>query len=399
MIDEKDVQARLNRRLSGLSASQQRRDCIRTAINAEREEAQPMKRTIPRTLAFALVAMMLMATVALAERFNLFNFFGQQDERYAALAPHATLTMSDAALIEHPHLGQVSAAIDSAYFDGLSLALAYRIENPRFVEEYTPTAEELAEMQCYGPTVVAVDPNDPGAAVYQAYNAAVESGTPFGYRQYTIYPSDHALTDDGIDIPPYTATDTFDEQGNYCEIREFESPLPEALAVRSSLTVSIGLYQQEAVVWFDGTHTYMCDAREKVGAMEASIPMTDGSLRTLAGSGTIAGISLTAEAQVSKMAATLTLTCDAPLSTLLNSVPAGVEEHDRWVEVVAMDESGNKLRPQEGLPTDDRTSYTLSLLGTGTLPETLTVYAYPMWEGNDSPDLGALESIVLKITE
>ena len=73
MIDEKDIQDRVNRRLSGLAASEQRRMRIRTAINAEREEAQPMKRTISKTLVFAIVAVMLMATVAIAEHFNLFN--------------------------------------------------------------------------------------------------------------------------------------------------------------------------------------------------------------------------------------------------------------------------------------------------------------------------------------
>ena len=86
MINEKDIQDRVNRRLSGLAASEQRRMRIRTAINAEREEAQPMKRTISKTLVFAIVAVMLIATVAIAEHFNLFNFFGAHDERKGELA-------------------------------------------------------------------------------------------------------------------------------------------------------------------------------------------------------------------------------------------------------------------------------------------------------------------------
>ena len=146
MINEKDIQDRVNRRLSGLAASEQRRMRIRTAINAEREEAQPMKRTISKTLVFAIVAVMLMATVAIAEHFNLFNFFGAHDERYNAVAPHATLTVSEPALVEHPELGTATASIDSAYFDGLSLNLAYRITQGQKVEEYTPTEMELTLM-------------------------------------------------------------------------------------------------------------------------------------------------------------------------------------------------------------------------------------------------------------
>ena len=100
-----------------------------------------MQRTISKALVFAIVAVLLMAAVAIAEYFNLFNFFGQQDKRYAAVAPKATLTMSEGVLIEHPHLGEVKASIDSAYFDGLTLNLAYRIDHPSYVEEFTPTAE------------------------------------------------------------------------------------------------------------------------------------------------------------------------------------------------------------------------------------------------------------------
>ena len=248
MINEKEGQDRLNRRLSGLNASEQRRMRIRTAINAAKEEAQPMKRPVSKTLVFAIVAVMLMATVAIAEHFNLFNFFGVHDERYNAVAPHATLTVTEPALVAHPHLGEVKASIDRAYFDGLSLNLAYRIENHSRVEAFIPTADELAAMQPDEPLIIALVGNEPGLEIYEAYHEAVASGTPFGYRQYTVYPSDHTVTDDGVDIPPYSVMEVYDENSAYCEMREFETPLPAELSNRKELNVSIKMYPLETTV-------------------------------------------------------------------------------------------------------------------------------------------------------
>ena len=92
-----------------------------------------------------------------------------------------------------------------------------------------------------------------------------------------------------------------------------------------------------------------------------------------------------------------TAKCDAPLSTFLPAAPKGTDEHDCWVKVIALDENGTKLRPQEGILLDDRTSFTLPFRGSGSLPKTLTVYVYSMWEGIDDPDLATLDGIVLTV--
>lgn len=397
MMNEKEIQERVNRRLSGLAASQQRRMHIRAAIHAEMEERQPMKRSISKSLVFALVAVMLTGTVALAEHFNLFDFFGAQDERYSAVAPSATLTMTETALVENAHLGAVKASIDSAWFDGLSLTLAYRIDHSSVVTEYTPTPEELAVMQSAEPQEVVLAENAPGREVYAAYNAAVAEGTPFGYRQYTVYPGDHTVTEDGVDIPMYSAVDAYDESGAYCELREFEAPLPAELRDRETLNVSIVLYQQETTVWFDGQKGYLHTERSEVGQMNATIPLTKDAVQHMEGRGTLNGATCTATADVSKMTASISMTCDAPLNTLLTAAPEGTDPYDVWVEVMVVDENGNVFYPQEGLPLNDSTGFTLPFQGTGTLPETLTVYLYSRWEGQDAPDLTEMDGIVLTI--
>lgn len=387
---------RINRRLSGLTASAQRRERIRAAIHAQPEEVLPVKRKLTAAPVFALILVLLMASLAIADSLNLFSFFGRRDERYAAVAPQAALTVSEAARIEHPHLGNVTASIDSAYFDGLSLSLAYRIDHPCHVEEYTPTAEELTAMQPDEPVIIALVGSEPGLAIYEAYNSAVASGTPFGYRQYTVYPSDHTVTDDGVDIPPSSAMADYDESGAYCEMREFDTPVPVELASRDVLNVSIAIYQQETAVWFDGQHCYISYDRTEVGRMDASVPLTGDAVQFMKGSGEINGVKCSAEARVSQMAASITVHCDAPLASFLGAAPEGTAEHDSWVEVIAMDEKGSRFRQQEGFGADDRSSFTLSFDGTGALPEALSLYIYTAWEGMDAPDLAAMDSITLR---
>ena len=75
----------------------------------------------------------------------------------------------------------------------------------------------------------------------------------------------------------------------------------------------------------------------------------------------------------------------------------GTDEHDCWVEVVAIDENGSKFRQQEGFAVDERTSFTLPFRGTGSLPQSITLYMYTMWEGMDDPQLSTLDGITLQI--
>lgn len=400
MINEKEIQDRVNRRLSGLTASQQRQMRIRTAINAEREEAKPMKRTISRTLVFAIVVVMLTATVAIAEHFNLFNFFGERDARYNAVAPHATLTVTEPALVEHPELGTATASIDSAYFDGLSLNLAYRINQGQRVEEYTPTEAELARMTNGNAENLVADlsDNEPGVEILRAWNHALENGTPYGYRRIAVYTSDHTITDDGIDVNPDSASPAYTANGEFYEMREFECPLPDAIRDRQELKVNIGVKQEVVTYWFDGTNCYWHNERTDVGTMTATIPRNGESMK-YAGTGTINGATCTITAEVSPMAAVMMIQCDAPINSFLSTPPAGTDEHDCWVEVIAIDENGNKFRQQYGVSLDDSSSFSLAFRGTGALPETMNVYVYSMWEGMDDPELATLDGITLKVSQ
>ncbi|MBQ9143966.1 MAG: hypothetical protein IJX60_03355 [Paludibacteraceae bacterium] len=55
--------------------------------------------------------------------------------------------------------------------------------------------------------------------------------------------------------------------------------------------------------------------------------------------------------------------------------------------------------PQSDIVLDERTDFSLTFRGTGSLPKKLTVYVYSMWEGINDPDLTTLDGIVLAVTK
>ena len=395
MLDEKTLQERVNRRLSGLRADELRRMRIRAVIRQERSAIPSMKKKLSPLLVCLLILLFAMASVALAEHLNLFHLFGQQDERYAQVAGEATVVTAEPVAAYETPLEQGVARIDSAYYDGLTLNLALSIAQGAQYEAYTPTAQELSAMEEISPMPVAIpDAQAPGADILAAYNQALQSGTPYGYRACTIYPSDHTRTDDGIDIPPASGSSAYGEDGSYYEMREFALPLPGELADRDTLHLGIQLYQSVQTVYFDGVKCYTGTQRSDAGTLTATVSRSTAATLKMSGSGRIGGSECTVEAEVSPMAAVITLRSEAPLETLLPLPNGCTDAQDAWVEVIARDEQGRTYRPEEAYP-EGQTEVTLTLLGVGELPQSLTVYAFYNQEGESAGTPDAHSAVVL----
>lgn len=381
MLDEKTLQERVNRRLSGLRGDELRRMRIRAVVRQERSAISPMKKKLSPVLVCLLILLFVTASVALAEHLNLFHLFGQQDERYAQVADEAAVITAQPVEGYEAPLEQGIAQIDNAYYDGLTLNLALSIAQGTQYEAYTPTAQELAAMEEASPMAVDIpDAQAPGADILAAYNQALQSGTPYGYRACTIYPSDHTRTDDGVDIPQAAGDSAYGEDGAYYEMREFALPLPAELTGRDTLHLEIGLYQSVQTVYFDGTKCYTATQRSDAGTLTATVPRSSAATLKMAGTAQISGVTCWAEAEVSPMAAVISLRCEVPLETLL-ALPDGLADtQDTWLEIIAADEQGRLYRPEGPYPTG-QTQVNLSLLGVGELPQTLTVYVYYAQEG------------------
>ena len=286
MLNEKNIRQALDRRLSGLTASEERRNAILQAARQERREDKPVRSKKTLVIAIALILAMLTSAAAVAETLNLFDFFGKEDARIAALAPKATLEISEPALIEHPYLGDVAVKIDSAYFDGLAMSMTYQIDNSLYAEEYTPTEEEIARMKLDEPVILAIVGNEPYVEVHEAYNEAVENGTPFGYKQYTVRVHDHTYSDDGIDLGGGMGYEDYNGT-SLVGLLDFDAPLADELRSRDEITVVKGVYQHECTVWFDGKECYLSYAMKDIGEIRATIPKDKNMVKTFTGTGSL----------------------------------------------------------------------------------------------------------------
>lgn len=399
MLNEKNIRQALDNRLSGLTASEARRMRIRAAAYQERREEKPVRSKKSLVIAIALIVAMLTSAIAVAEGLNLFDYFGKHDKLLAALAPKATLEITEPALIEHPHLGKVAAKIDSAYFDGLGLSLAYSISNSDLAVEYTPTAEEIAQMTLEEYPVVPLYAGEPYEEILAAYNEAVENGTSYGYKVYSVYPSDHTFTDDGIDLGPYEGYSDYDENGALCELLKFPELPVEKLQGRDALTVTKKIYQQEATTWFDGKNAYVGYERQQVGVITATIPKDKEAVKTFSGSGVVDGVECTFTAEVSPMVAVLHVECSAPFDSFLPVPPADAEHPDTWGELGLRDQFGCEYGARNGFPRNGDTTATVYFDGTAVMPETLTAYLYGNGEWMDQPALFEMEGVLLTLDE
>lgn len=394
MLNEQNIRQALDNRLSGLTASEARRERIRAAVNHERREATPVK-SKKLILVIALIAAMLTSAIAVAETLNLFNFFGKEDARFARLAPEATLEITEPALIEHPYLGAVEVKIDSAYFDGLGLSMAYQITNSLYAEEYTPTVEEIAQMKLDEPVILAIVGNEPYVEVHEAYNEAVSTGTPFGYKQYTVRVHDHTYSDDGIDLGGGMGYEDYNG-ASLVGLLDFDAPLADELRSRDEIMVVKGVYQHECTVWFDGKECYLSYAMKDIGEIRATIPKAKDAVKTFTGTGMINNVECSFTAEVSPLAAVLTLECTMPIEDVFPiNAPEGTDRFDQWREMGLVDEQGREYRAQWGMQYIDAHHASVTFEGTGELPEGLTAYAYSMWESADWPVLKELDGIIL----
>jgi hypothetical protein len=374
-IDDNDVRDAMDNRLSALDTSAERRERIRQRIHQEEEPV--VRKKITTSMVLAIVAILALAGVALAASLNLFEFFGEQDARLAEIAPKTTLATESPQTVESGKLGTTVATIHNVYYDGQSLLVAYSIENGTRTERFTPTKEQLSQMtKLDAPPFIASEGGE-GQPILNEFNAAVESGTPYGISHYSVYPSDHTEADDGIDLPPTQEMQESTPEGEQYMLREYETPLPEEVQNRESLSIQIRLYQSESSLYFDGTDCYQLSVeRQEAGAMTATVSRVDAETRHFEGEGTFNSAKIHVEAEVSAVRATVTVSSDTDVFSPL--------DEDSWYVLDVRDAQGTALRPTEGGADDLRTIHTV-LAGTGILPDNLTVSILIESEGEGTP--------------
>lgn len=340
---------------------------LRIARQVQRliREEQPMKKKVS-VLTIAVAVMLSLALLGAAAELlgiNVFELFGKDDTRLKQLAPRAVLKEISPQTVTGPELGTTVAAINSAYYDGQSLLVAYAIQNGRHAEAFTPSQEQLAHMEKdTNPPIHMVA--DPGDTLVTQWNEAVSASRAFGYATYHITPSDHTVTPEGIDLPSSSEDTRPGEDGFTYTIREYESPLPAQAQNLETLHVEIGLHQLAQYHWFDGKDAFVCNEYQALPPMTATIWRADAEVKRFAGTLQFAGhpVQVTATASAAYAQAMLTMQD--------GTFPALPE--DAWYGVYLRDENKAELRTMNG-EDGGTNSMTISFEGTGQLPQALEI--------------------------
>ncbi len=327
-------------------------------------EAPIMKKKISVLAVAVAVILSLVMFGAVAELLglNLFELFGKNDKRIEQLAPKAVLEETSPIIITSPELGTTLAAINSAYYDGQSLIVAYAIQNGEYYEAFTPTPDQLSTMRKTDNPLAIVITNPQTQDILRQWNEATAAGKPFGYAQLSITPSDHTKTPEGLDLPPEVSEDLIGPDGQVYTIMHYLSPLPEAARNLDALHIEIGLLKSVSYHYFDGKDAYISAVHERLEPMKATIQRSDAGTRRFTGQGVFAGIPFTAKVTASAVFAQARLTSDG---TPFPRLP-----EDAWYSLSLRDGEQSSFRALGG-SEDGKDSLVVNFHGTGKMPESL----------------------------
>lgn len=385
MDEKRRMQQILNHSLAGLKEN----PSLARRVIAQGKGEPEMKKKISFAFILAMILLVLLAAAAIAEvlGINVFEVFGKTDRRYAELAPYTTLENMPEVRVNSVELGETTAGINSAYYDGMSLIVGYAIRNGSGMEECIPDEALKAEMTQLDNDLVWAAENDAESELIGAFLQARSEGRKAGLVKYSVSPSDHTETDDGIDLPPWSGETRDGEDGFAYSIREYEAPLAEELRNLDQITVNIRLYRSTDYLYFDGEKTWTLQDTEQAGAMRAIVRNTGAQGTVFSGTGTYRGLDLAVSAEASASFAELKVRLSAPLPPL---------PEDSWYSFRLSDENGVFL-PENEEGEQGVSEFTVTYEGTGRVPEQLVLRIIEEHEGDFDTEaaLNAAEPIVL----
>ena len=348
----------------------------------EREARPVMKRKMTLTVLAAVLAVIALTGAALAVGLNLFDHFGRNDRRLQAVAPDAALVVNDAVEVTTDALGVSRARIDSAYYDGQSLIVAYTLDNYQRYEPFEPTGAELAEMtenRDYLLEAFGTVEGDPDST--EALRDAIDRKQPYGTVEYTIAVGDRCSTAEGVALPIHTKAMEDGEEGLLYCIQEFETPLPEPARNRETLNLSLPVELCTSWYWFDGESCYEKHDRQSLATLTAAVSRSEAETRSYKWEGEINGARVSVRAEASPVHIKLYIDAEAgafPDPATLR--PEAAKADDAWYSFILTDSRDMEYRFSGGIEGEGTLEAEYD--GLGYLPDGLTLTVRLEGEGD-----------------
>lgn len=339
----------------------------------EREAKPVMKRKMTLTMLAAVLAVIALTGAALAVGLNLFDHFGRNDRRLQVVAPDAALMVADTVEVTTDVLGVSRAGIDSAYYDGQSLIVAYTLDNYQRCERFEPTEAELAEMtENRNFSLEAYETVEGDPASSEALQTAIDRKQSYGVVEYAIVIGDRCSTAEGVALPLRAEAMEDGEDGLLYCIREFETPLPEPARNRDELKLSLPMELSTSWYWFDGESCFEKHAREPLTTLSVAVNRSETETRSYAWKGELNGAKVSIRAQASAVHIKLHIEAEAgAFPDPVKIWPEVARANDTWYSFILMDSRNMEYRFSGGIEGEG--SLEAEFDGLGYLPDNLTL--------------------------
>ena len=337
----------------------------------ERKEHKMKKTSI--LLIAACLTLALSFAIAEVLGGSIFGMFG--DKRLDSLAPYTALETVSPISITNPVLGNVTAEINSAYFDGNSLLVAYKIENGVNFEIAVPPRASVEDMNRLADGLMPLF-EDTDIAEY--WNSAVENGTPACIVKTSVFARDGIYSHDGIDLNPDTGWTKNGEDDISYNIVEC-GHLPDIIREREKLDIVIRLAENRMILYFDGTNAYESHELHELEPMCATVSRITVPRSLFSCEGTICDTAFSAQAEATAASCTLTITFKKVLPFY---------DCDSWYDFRLFDEHGTELIAEDFF-SGGKDRAVLRYEGTGKLPSELTLTACLV--RNETEENGSIE--------
>ena len=345
-------------------------------------EARPvMKRKMTLTMLAAVLAVIALTGAALAVGLNLFDHFGRNDRRLQVVAPEAALMVNDAVEVTTDALGVSRARIDSAYYDGQSLIVAYTLDNYQRYEDFEPTGAELAEMTENRDYLLEAFGIEGDPAATEALRDAIDRKQPYGVVDYTIAVGDRCSTTGGVTLPLHAVAMEDGEEGLLYCIQEFETPLPESARDLDSLNLTLPVELSTSWYWFDGETCYEKHDEQPLATLTAAVSRSEAETRSYKWEGEINGAKVSARAEASPVHIKLYIDAEAGAFPDPATIwPEAAKADETWYSFVLTDSRDMEYRFSGGIEGEGTLEAEYD--GLGYLPDDLTLTVRPEGEGD-----------------
>lgn len=345
-------------------------------------EARPvMKRKMTLTVLAAVLAVIALTGAALAVGLNLFDHFGRNDRRLQVVAPEAALMVNDAVEVTTDALGVSRARIDSAYYDGQSLIVAYTLDNYQRYEDFEPTGAELAEMTENRDYLLEAFGIEGDPAATEALRDAIDRKQPYGVVEYMIGLGDRCTTGGGVRLPLRAVAMEDGEEGLLYCIQEFETPLPESARDLDSLNLTLPVELSTSWYWFDGETCYEKHDEQPLAALTAAVSRSGAETRSYKWEGEINGAKVSARAEASPVHIKLYIDAEAGAFPDPATIwPEAAKADETWYSFVLTDSRDMEYRFSGGIEGEGTLEAEYD--GLGYLPDDLTLTVRPEGEGD-----------------